>query len=444
MSAFTFFLETVGCVKNEVDSNVMRNLLLQEGFVEVSRDENPDLSIVITCSFIKHATEESLDTIFSLTNPHTTLIVTGCLPSRYKDELTELLPEAAACITCEEEKNIVSIAKSVLAQKKPHHKQIPASHTNLTEPSYAFVKISEGCSRRCSFCSIPLIRGPLVSRPYIDIEEEVSALLHQGVAEICLIGQDPASYGKDFQDSPNDAPRTFPELLQRLDALVSQKHAWLRVLYIQPDELDDELIEVFVHAKSLLPYFDIPLQHTEDAILQKMGRRRDFATYAKAIKKIRQSLPAATIRTTAMVGFPGETEEDFSRLISTIQELSPDYLATFAYSQEEGTPSYDFAHQDPEKNKYLRLQIAYDLSEELGFASAQKRVGTTFPVLLDGYDREEGLWFGHSAFQAPDTDGITYISTQGEVPKEARFYKVQCEEARCYDLFAHVLGEENE
>ena len=188
MSAFTFFLETVGCVKNEVDSNVMRNLLLQEGFVEVSRDENPDLYIVNTCSFIKQATEESLDTIFSLTNPHTTLIVTGCLPSRYKDELTELLPEAAACITCEEEKNIVSIAKSVLAQKKPHHKQIPASHTNLTEPSYAFVKISEGCSRRCSFCSIPLIRGPLVSRPYIDIEEEVSALLHQGVAEICLIG----------------------------------------------------------------------------------------------------------------------------------------------------------------------------------------------------------------------------------------------------------------
>lgn len=438
MSAPTFDIKTLGCVKNAADSDAMIERLHAAGF---ERDTTaPDLLLINTCSFLKIAAEQSIDAILDGLEAYGEawegkVVVCGCLPARYRQDLTAELPEVAAFVPCEAEDEIVSIAAGVLGCEMEDSDSIRA-HSEYG--SFAFLKISDGCNRRCSFCAIPYIRGPLVSRPYDDIAAEFHALAAHGVQEIVLVAQDTAAYGRDFP-SEYSGCRTFAALLEALDELAAHFGVWLRVLYIQPDELTSELIDVFAHAKALLPYFDIPLQHTVEHILKSMGRLTTYSHFLEKVGEIKRKIPEATIRTTALVGYPGESDADFEQLLSDIRTAPIDYLAVFAYSQEDGTPAAEMPEQVSKKTKQARYQAMYDLSQEIGFQATKTHLGEVAEVILDGFEEDESAFYGHTKFQAPDTDGVTYIAGKQLASKKRT--KALLEDAVCYDIWAEDVSE---
>ena len=444
----TFYLETLGCAKNEVDSDVMATSLQRSGYTQIDDPQQADILIVNTCAFLSAAVDESLDCIFSLYDrkqEKSPLVVAGCLPSRYKSHLKDQLSEVSLFIPASKEANIVAYCDELLhnsalkdrsledkaiscAPSVHSHQELgtPTDHLRSFHKSYAFVKIAEGCDRFCSFCAIPLIRGRFVSRTKKDIMSEIITLAQHGTKECVLVAQDPLSWGRERGES-------YAELVRALDEAVAPYHIWLRGLYLFPDDLSDEIIEAFAAARSFVPYFDIPIQHVSKHILEAMHRRPHTPEFfAQKIASIREKLPDAAIRTTALVGFPGETQQDVDELASFMREIKPDYLSVFSYSQEEGTAAAQFASQISSEVKREREQRFIDLSEELGFAAAQKRVGSVADVLLDAYDEDEDKLVGHAWFQAPDTDGVVYLPQHSA--KVGERVSAKLIDSVCYDF----------
>jgi len=434
---------TLGCEKNLVDSEIMSGLVHERGYELVDRPEDATVVIVNTCGFIDAAKEESVNTILELAELKETgrlkaLIVSGCLTQRYKEELMREMPEIDGIVGTGDFHHIADVVDEALRGKKPVRVGHPAFDYERALPRRvmsprhtAYVKIAEGCDNACTFCSIPLMRGKFRSRSIESIVREVETLAAQGVKEICLIAQDSTNYGTDLYGTFR-----LPELLNRVSEV--DGIAWVRLHYAYPGFFTDELIETFASNPKICNYFDIPLQHSEDFILKRMrrpGRQRDAR---ELIEKIRARIPDAAIRTSIIVGFPGETEEHFERLCDFVREMEFDRLGVFTYSKEEDTPAARLPDQVPEDVKEYRAAVLMEVQREVSRRTAAKRIGQVIDVLVERYDGRSDVYVGRSQYDAPEIDGEVFVT--GCRPEIGSIQRVRVTHAFEYDLSGEGVG----
>ena len=431
---------SLGCSKNLVDTEVMLRTLYDRGY-EITPDEcEAEIIVVNTCGFIESAQKESIDNILDVAwlKEHGKckhIIATGCLVERFREQVMAELPEIDAMIGVGSLSHIADACDAVLRGER--YTSFEDKETSplggeriLTTPPYtAYLKIAEGCDNLCTYCAIPLIRGKLRSRPIEDIVEEARDLEALGVKELNLIAQDTSRYGLDLYGE------------YKLAALVraiceATSIPWIRLLYCYPDKITDELIDELAANPRLLPYMDIPVQHISDKILRSMNRHGGKALIEETVEKLRRRVPNIVLRTTAMVGFPGETEEDFLELCEFVKKSRFDRFGAFTYSAEEGTAAAAFDGQIDEQVKQDRydilMQTQLTVTEELN----EKKVGTTLTVLTEGYDTVAEVYYGRSFADAPDVDGKIYFSSDRRL-SEGDFVEVTVDEAVDYDLYGH-------
>lgn len=426
---------TLGCAKNEADTDRMRALLLTEGYEEADSVEDADVALINTCSFLAEATSESVETTLMLAEEvaagvrEVPIVMCGCVPSRYGEGLEGELPEVAAFVKVDEEDGIVAIVRKVLGQEVATEARPAEGPLRTVESSVAYVKISDGCDRFCSFCAIPYIRGRYRSREAAEVIEEAVALAAGGVREIVLIGQDTGVWGTDL-----DEPASLAGLLRELASALEPYGCWIRVLYLQPEGMTDELVDALAHTPGVLPYIDIPIQHCSAHVLERMGRSGDAESLRRLFARLRRDIPGIVLRTTAMAGFPGETEEEAEELASFIEEIGFDYVSVFAFSAEEGTVAATLPDQVSEEVKLERTQRLIDVAERLGFASCARRVGERAAVLVDGIEEgDDGAeLIGHAWFQAPDCDGAVHLMI--DEASVGSFVDCEFVDAFCYEL----------
>ena len=436
-----FLIVTLGCAKNEVDSDRMRALLLADGFEEATDTADADVAIVNTCSFLASATEESVEATLGLAEERAAgvrdcpIVMCGCVPSRYGDALAAELPEVAAFVRAEDEDGIVGVVRGVLGMGEGAEDQLPET-LRTVEGTSAFVKISEGCDRFCTFCAIPYIRGRYHSRPAEEIVSEVRSLMEGGVREVVLIGQDTGVWGCDLGEKD-----TLAALLRSVAEAVRPYGGWVRVLYLQPEGMTDELIATIRDVPEVLPYIDIPIQHCSARVLKAMGRSGSPEELHALFARLREEIPGMVLRTTGMAGFPGETDEEADELYDFIADEEFDYCSVFAYSQEDGTAAARMDGQIDEAVKLERTQRLIDLTEQLGFAATAAHVGERVQVIVDGLEEgDEGPeLIGHAWFQAPDSDGAVHIAS-GEATV-GDIVTVDLVDSFCYELIGEIVEE---
>ena len=394
---------TLGCAKNESDSARMQQDLIRAGYSIVDIEQPSDVIVVNTCSFIQSAIEESLDAVFGIAGldpvkaGRTKLVVCGCMPSRFGDDLADELTEADRFVTCKEEDDIVEIVDGLLDISSVRD----SVEVGFEYAPSEYVKISDGCNRFCSFCTIPYIRGRYHSFSYDEIVADVEAKVTAGTKEIVLIAQDSGIWGLDLKPRENLA-----SLLKRLAEAYPE--TWFRVMYLQPAGMTDELLDVMATHKNICKYFDIPLQHCDPDILKSMNRSGSRKEYEDMVARIRARIPEITLRTTLIVGYPGETEEQFEDLCDFVEETEFDYVGIFAYSPEDGTPAAEMPNQIDDDTKQERLQELRDISDSISSHVISQRVGKEMDVLVLGQE-EDGQIYGRAMCQAPDVDGVTYL-----------------------------------
>lgn len=407
---------SLGCSKNLVDSEVMLGIIRDRNFTVVNDPTEAELIIVNTCGFIESAKEESINTVLQMSaykeeGACKYIIMTGCLSQRYADELFESMPEVDAIVGTSCFTDIGQVIDEVMAGKRVKHTEKIEEEVEdtlhprmLTTPDYmAYLKIAEGCDNRCTYCIIPKLRGPYTSRPYEEVLAEAKALAASGIKELIVVAQDTTRYGEDLYGKVRLA-----ELLKDLNELEGIE--WIRVMYLYPNNFNDELIEAFANLDKVCKYVDIPLQHASDRVLKRMNRRDTRAQVETLLAKMRERVPGITIRTTFIVGFPGETEEDFAELMDFVEKERFENAGVFQYSQEEDTPAALMPDQiDPEvkENRFHELMaLQAGISEELH----QEREDIVYDVLIEGFDEEnDKLAFGRSRQEAPDIDGNIFV-----------------------------------
>lgn len=437
---------TLGCAKNEVDTDRMRALLDAADYQEVDSAQDADAVVINTCSFLASATSESIETTLALAEEvkegvrAARIIMCGCVPSRYGDQLPQELPEVSAFVRADEEDGIVAVVDEVLGVERDMPSFIP-NIKRTVEGSVAYVKISDGCDRFCSFCAIPYIRGRYHSRPADRIIAEARELVAGGVKEIVLIGQDTGIWGKDFKDQV-DGPANLAQLLVALAEELRPQHVWIRVLYLQPEGMTGELIAAIRDTPEVLPYIDIPVQHCNERVLKSMHRSGSEQQLDELFARLRSEIPGMVIRTTSLVGFPGETDEEAEQMLAFMDRNSFDYTSVFAYSREEGTRAAEMVDQVDEDVKLERAQRALDLAEALGFAATASHVGETAEVIIDGIEENDGFseFIGHAWFQAPDSDGAVHLDIEEACIGD--IVTVEFTDSFCYELVGHVIESE--
>ncbi len=421
-------LVSLGCAKNLVDSENILGLLKHDGYTITNTIEDSDIIIVNTCGFIDSSKKESIETIFEMLSYNKKVVVTGCLAERYEEELRKEIPEAYFIPIHDYDKfnklfREVDKELSLDGGLDDHYRMVSTGGYS------AYLKIGEGCDNCCTYCAIPLIRGHFVSRPYDEIIEEANTLADSGIKEVIVLEQDTTKYGIDLKDGHNTV-----SLLKGL--LGVKKLDYIRLLYLYPDEISDELIDLIASEKRLTPYFDIPIQHSEDHILKDMNRRGNKEFLRNLFNKIKTKVPNAILRTTVMVGFPGETEEDVDNLINFIKEIGFDHLGAFTYSREEGTKSYNFKNQIDENTKKARLDRLMRAQQGVSYKRNKTHIGEIMEGLVVGKEKEQYLL--RSYWNAPDdVDGKIYFTSKEEL-NEGDIVKVKINEAFVYDL----LGEQ--
>lgn len=441
---------SLGCPKNQLDTEVMLHELVKEGF-EITPDETEAEVIVInTCAFIESAKKESIDTILEiarLKEDHVlkAIIVTGCLAERYHDEILKELPEVDAVLGVGSIHEIVRAVRAATAEKndatRPFCSCLPSSEVALggdrvltTPEYYSYLKIAEGCDNRCTYCAIPSIRGRFRSRPMEDLIREAKDLEALGVKELCIIAQDITRYGEDLYGSYQ-----LPTLLRKITE--ETNIPWIRLLYCYPDKITDELIAEIRDNDRIVKYIDIPLQHIADPVLKAMNRRGDSALIRNVIGKLRQEIPGITLRTTFIVGFPGETEEDFRQLCDFVHTTRFEHLGVFAYSREENTPAYHMKNQIDSQVKQDRLDTIMSDQLLINAEINEAKIGQTLTVLYEGFDTVSQTHFGRTAADAPDIDGKVYFKVKTKTTLcEGDFVKVEIRDVIDYDLYG-VLAE---
>lgn len=429
---------TLGCAKNEVDTDRMRSLLSAANYDEVFDPSQADAVLINTCSFLASATSESIETTLALAEDiadgvrDTRIIMCGCVPSRYGAELPDELPEVAAFVRTDEEDGIVAVVDELLGIERTSLPFIPTVKRTV-ESAVAYVKISDGCDRFCSFCAIPYIRGRYHSRSAESILSEVRDLVAGGVREIVLIGQDTGIWGTDFSNDVQ-GPRNLAQLMRAVAEAVRPEHVWIRVLYLQPEGMTDELISVIRDTPEVLPYIDIPVQHCSERILKAMHRSGSEEQLSELFAKLRCEIPGMVIRTTSLVGFPGETDEEAEQMLAFMDREGFDYTSVFPYSQEEGTRAATMDDQVDEDVKLDRTQRAMDLAESLGFAATAAHVGEIAEVIVDGIEETDDgpELIGHAWFQAPDSDGAVHLDVSEASVGD--ILQVRFVDSFCYEL----------
>jgi len=437
-------LISLGCNKNLVDSEVMLGLLEGEGYSFVTDPAEADVIIVNTCGFIEEAKKEAIETIIAMgaykeQGRCRSLIVTGCLVQRYADELARELPEIDALLGTGDFHRIVPVVEQTLAGKQcrftgPPRARFPGQWPRLLSqagPS-AYLKIADGCDNHCSYCVIPRLRGPLQSRTQEDIVEEARALAQLGIKEVVLVAQDTTRYGEDLYGKP-----ALPELLRRLARI--EGISWIRLLYCYPTRISPQLIQVMKEEPKVLNYVDIPLQHVSPRVLARMHRKQTKEEIRALIEGLRAEIPDITIRTNFIVGFPGETEAEFTELLDFIGEVRFDRAGFFVYSREEGTPAAAYPDQVPEKVKRSRYKAAMKLQRSISAEKNREWLGKELDVLVEGKGPEAGLMVGRSYRDAPEIDGQVYVAA----PEAAwgRIVRVRITGADEYDLRGEIRGE---
>ncbi len=433
---------SLGCSKNLVDTEVMLYKLHSAGFEITPNEEEAEIIIVNTCGFIESAKQESIDNILDCEElkkwgkcKH--IIATGCLVERYREEVMTNLPELDAVVGVGSLNDIVAACEAVMRGEKyssfKDKETCPLGGDRIitTEPHTAYLKIAEGCDNLCTYCAIPLIRGRLRSRPIEDIVAEAKDLEAMGVRELNLIAQDTTRYGLDLYGK-----YTLAELVKAITKETSIP--WIRLLYCYPDKITDELIEEFKTNERLLKYMDIPIQHISDTVLKRMNRHGSSALIRENIKKLKDNVPGIILRTTAMVGFPGETEEDFEELCRFVKDVRFDRFGAFTFSPEEGTAAAVMEDQIDEQTKQDRYDILMQTQLTVIEEKNAENVGKTITVITDGYDTVAEIYYGRSYADAPDVDGKVYFKSKRRINPGA-FVSVKVTEALDYDLVGEVI-----
>jgi ribosomal protein S12 methylthiotransferase len=450
----TFHLVSLGCARNQVDSEIMSGQLQNAGWRHVADPAEAEAIVVNTCSFIEPAVEESIDTILELTKLKQAggcrkLIVTGCMPERFREPIAEALPEVDIFLGTGAFDRIVDAVQGEMSSSAcwlpdPETARAQPSNTprTLTDTHTAYIKIAEGCSRHCTYCMIPRLRGRQISRPPTEIIAEAERLFEQGARELVLVAQDSTSYGSDLGQPSNLTDLLTP--LSELSARHAASHAakddalrlWVRVLYGHPESIDDSMIRAIGNLPGICPYFDIPVQHASRRILKRMGRNYTEEALRELFDKIRSLVPHATLRTTVIVGFPGETDRDFDTLMRFVQETQFDHLGSFVYSDAEELPAHTLDHHVPPKVAQRRYDRLMQCQAKIALAHNRRRIGEAYHVLVDE-QAEEALFYGRTNFQAPEVDGLVYI----RVPDltVGQFYQVKITDAMEYDLIGEVV-----
>lgn len=423
---------SLGCAKNQVDTERMLGLLTAAGFEITNQPSEADVLIVNTCGFIESAKQESINAILEMAQYKqggkcTRLVVTGCLSERYRDELKEAMPEIDLLLGVREYETLPRL----LGGKTDAPHCGPKSARVLTTPRYsAYLRIADGCNNRCTYCAIPLIRGNLVSEPLEELVDEAKRLADAGVSELTLIAQDTSGYGMDRYGKP-----MLIELLNQLEKIDALR--WLRVLYTYPDTVTPELIDRFRAGGKIVPYLDMPLQHTEDEILRRMHRRGDQAHIRQVLDYVAKVAPEFMLRTTLMVGFPGETETQFAAMVRFIQEHPFDRVGAFAFSPEEGTAAANLPDQVPEEVKQERLSRLMAAQQPISRARNERRVGQLVDVLIEG--AEETSAFGRSYAEAPDVDGKIVLEHAGHL-RVGSYVPAKLIRAEEYDMIGELAS----
>ncbi len=440
MDSLNIGIVSLGCAKNLVDTEAMLGILGHEGFQIVSEPQEADIIIVNTCAFIDSAKEESIQTILEMAaykeERCRLVIVCGCMAERYHDEILTELPEVDAVVGTGDYHKIAEVIRRAFAGERVvlfghMNDALPEETRMLSTPGYmAYLKIADGCDNHCTYCIIPKLRGQYRSRPMESILEEAEKLVSSGVRELVVIAQDTSRYGIDLYGAYR-----LPELLRQLCALSDVR--WVRVLYLYPEVITDELIHVFQTESKLVPYMDIPIQHSDSAVLKRMGRHLTHEQLTALLTKLREQLPSLVLRTTVIAGFPGETEEQFRALLDFVKAMRFDRLGAFAYSQEEGTPAAQLPDQLPDAVKTARAEQLLAAQAVIANELQQAKIGTMTEALVEGYDEESLMYFGRTPGDAPEVDNTIYMASEWELfPGD--FVTVEILNADTYELVGRV------
>ena len=434
---------SLGCDKNLVDSEVMLGLLDAKGYQIVDDETQADIIVINTCCFVHDAKEESIQTILEMAEYKTegrlkALIVTGCLAQRYRQEIIDEIPEVDAVLGTTAYDKIVEAVEEALAGvghvELENVNALPLVNTKrlvTTGGHYAYMKIAEGCDKHCTYCIIPKLRGNYRSVPMERLIQEAKDLAEQGVKELILVAQETTLYGKDIYGE-----KSLHKLLRELCKVDGIR--WIRILYCYPEEIDDNLIQVMKEEKKLCHYLDLPIQHANDEILKRMGRRTSKAQLEEIIGKLKREIPDITLRTTLITGFPGETEEQHEELKAFVDEMEFDRLGVFTYSPEEDTPAAEMPDQIPEEVKEDRQAEIMELQQEIAFAQAEDMIGEEVLVMIEGKVADENAYVGRTYKDAPGVDGLIFINTDEEL-MSGDFARVKVTGAVEYDLIGELL-----
>lgn len=434
---------SLGCDKNLVDSEVMLGLLDAKGYQIVDDETQADIIVINTCCFVHDAKEESIQTILEMAEYKTegrlkALIVTGCLAQRYRQEIIDEIPEVDAVLGTTAYDKIVEAVEEALAGaghvELENVNALPLVDTKrlvTTGGHYAYMKIAEGCDKHCTYCIIPKLRGNYRSVPMERLIQEAKDLAEQGVKELILVAQETTLYGKDIYGE-----KSLHKLLRELCEVDGIR--WIRILYCYPEEIDDNLIQVMKEEKKLCHYLDLPIQHANDEILKRMGRRTSKAQLEEIIGKLKREIPDITLRTTLITGFPGETEEQHEELKAFVDEMEFDRLGVFTYSPEEDTPAAEMPDQIPEEVKEDRQAEIMELQQEIAFAQAEDMIGEEVLVMIEGKVADENAYVGRTYKDAPGVDGLIFINTDEEL-MSGDFARVKVTGAVEYDLIGELL-----
>ncbi len=440
------FFASLGCDKNLVDSEVMLSLLAKDGFTITDDENDAEIAVVNTCSFILDAKQESINTILELSDLKDegklkVLIVCGCLAERYADELKEEIPAIDAVLGTMAIPEIVEAVKKALDGEQVAifpsiDRELPefAGRMVTTGGHYAYLKIAEGCNKRCTYCAIPAMRGKYRSYPMEHLLKEARYLVEEvGVKEIILVAQETTLYGVDLYGE-----KKLPELLKELSKIDGLR--WIRILYCYPEEITEELIDVMSSEPKVLHYLDVPIQHASDTILKRMGRRTSRAELEEKIAMMRRRIPDICLRTTLISGFPGENEEDFEIVKEFVKKMRFDRLGVFAYSKEEGTPAAEMPDQIPEEVKEARRDELMLIQQEIAFGKAEERIGEEYDVLVEGRIPEDEVYVGRTYLDAPEVDGFVFFESDRELVS-GELVRVRIVDCNEYDLIGELCDE---
>ena len=446
---------SLGCSKNLIDTEIAIGHFKNNKYEIENNPEKAEIIVINTCGFIESAKEEAINTILEMAEYKKKkckyLIVMGCLVQRYYEELVKALPEVDLFIKIDEydkmwqkiekliKENTVEISTTNTSKKITEIKPLPMPTHNefferivTTGTNFAYLKIGEGCSNRCTYCAIPYIRGPFVSRPQEEIIEEAKILANKGIKEIIIIAQDTTKYGVDIYGEPKLA-----ELLQKISEIPEIK--WIRLLYSYPEGITDELIQTVKNNEKICKYFDIPIQHISDSILKKMNRKTNKKQIENLLEKLRSEIPDVTLRTSLIVGFPGETEKDFEELSEFVRTAKFDKLGAFMYSKEEGTPAARLPEQIHGNTKKSRYNKIMGIQQKISNENLKNKIGQQFEVLIEDISFDGKYLIGRTKQDVPDIDGIVYVKNQEKSNFVNKFVKVNIINVKNYDLIGEIV-----